>query len=108
MKTVVDYFDTSDYHADSVYRISFVNKKVIVTLKHVVNRSIMQEFFGLRTEMYAFRVSNKEKKKANGVKECVIDKEVTFSDYKECLLHQQEMYNKILSVAMGIIFTRSR
>lgn len=46
----------------------------------------MLEFVGLRAKMYACKVQNaKNIKKAKGVKRSIVEKEITFEDYVDCL-----------------------
>ena len=51
----------------------------------------MQEFVALREKMYAYRVYNgKEGKKLKGIKKPVVEKTLTFEDYKTCLFGNGE------------------
>ena len=58
------------------------------------------EFIGLRPKSYAYEVNrlkdhdgewvyNAQEKKCKGVKKCVIKKEITIDDYRECLFSNQ-------------------
>ena len=46
------------------------------------------EFVGLRAKMYSYRVNEKEEKKAKGVKNSVIKKDISFDDYYKCLIER--------------------
>ncbi|XP_066596919.1 uncharacterized protein [Prorops nasuta] len=87
MKRDLVKFDTSDYPADNRYGLPRVNKKVPGLMKDENNGKIMTEFVGLRAKMYTFKVQDCTKitKKAKGVKGNVIDRNITFDDYKDCL-----------------------
>ncbi|XP_066588944.1 uncharacterized protein [Prorops nasuta] len=87
MKRDLVKFDTSDYSPDNRYGLPRVNKKVPGLMKDENNGKIMTEFVGLRAKMYTFKVQDCTKitKKAKGVKGYVIDRNITFDDYKDCL-----------------------
>ncbi|XP_066595377.1 uncharacterized protein [Prorops nasuta] len=87
MKRDLVKFDTSDYPPDNRYGLPRVNKKVPGLMKDENNGKIMTEFIGLRAKMYTFKVQDCTKitKKAKGVKGYVIDRNITFDDYKDCL-----------------------
>ena len=61
------------------------NKKVIGMMKDEYGVEQILDFVGLRAKMYSYRVNEKEKKKAKGVKKNVIKKDISFSDYYNCL-----------------------
>jgi hypothetical protein len=78
---------------DNIYNIPLVNKKVIGKFKDELNGKIMAEFIGLRSKLYSFTEPNTEKevKKAKGVKKLVVDKEICHNDLKKCLLTQKSL-----------------
>jgi len=56
------------------------------------NDAIMTEFVGLRAKMYALRVdSKKDTKKVKSVKNNIVAKSITFSDYMRRLFDEIEM-----------------
>ena len=72
MKRNIDLFDTSDYPVGNRYNIPQVNKKVIGKFKDETNGIIINEFVGIRSKMYSFKLDEKikgeyEKKRAKGV-----------------------------------------
>ena len=50
---------------------------------------VVTEFVGLRAKLYSFKMAiadgYKEEKKCKGIKKAVIEKHITFDDYKKCL-----------------------
>ncbi|KAL4083636.1 hypothetical protein QTP88_028952 [Uroleucon formosanum] len=76
IKINLDHFDTSDYPKDNIYGLPLVNKKVLGKFKDELNGKIMTEFIGLRSKLYSHRILDTEKeiKKAKGVKKNVVEK----------------------------------
>ena len=86
MKRDIERFDTSDYPVNNVYNMPRVNKKIPGMMKDENNGSLMTEFVGLRSKMYALRVIGKsDVKKIKGIKNNVVAKTISFDDYTECL-----------------------
>ena len=51
---------------------------------------VIAEFVGLRAKLYSYRMHlGSEEKKAKGVKKSVIEKKITFDDYKRCLFSEE-------------------
>ena len=79
-------FDTSDYPVDNAYGFPLCNKKVLGLMSDECSGKIITEFAGLRAKMYAYRVDHMDYgKRAKGVKQCVVKKDICFNDYVECL-----------------------
>ena len=92
MKRDIARFDTSDYAVTNAYDMPLANKKVPGLMKDENNGAIMTEFVGLRAKMYALRVDGKkDTKKAKGVKNNVIARNINFDDYIQCLQDEIEM-----------------
>ena len=50
----------------------------------------MKEFVGLRAKIYAyFMGDDSEKKKAKGIKKCLIKRGLMFKNYTDCLLNNK-------------------
>ena len=50
----------------------------------------IEEFVGLRTKSYSYKLNEKDYKKAKGVKKNVVKKYITHEDYKDCLFSKKE------------------
>ena len=87
-------FDTSGYK-DRPLPVA-KNKKVIGLMKDELGGEIMKEFVSLKPKMYSYRVGNTEPKKCKGIKKCVIEKTITFEDYKKCLFEGRNVYKSQL------------
>jgi hypothetical protein len=96
----LDLFDTSNYPREHKY-YSVKNKKVIGKFKDEAGSKIIEEFVGLRSKLYSYRMfgldSNKlvDHKKCKGVKKSVVKNEITHDDYKDCLFSRKEQYRKM-------------
>ncbi|KAL4123173.1 hypothetical protein QTP88_015396 [Uroleucon formosanum] len=96
IKINLDHFDTSDYPKDNIYGLHLVNKKVLGKFKDELNGKIMTEFIGLRSKLYSHRILDTEKeiKKAKGVKKNVVENKICFNDFENCLLTKESKYIK--------------
>ena len=69
-----------------------VNKKVVGLMKDELGGGIITEFVALRPKVYSYKTDNNiELKKAKGTKKCVINKMLSFSDYKNCLFDNEKV-----------------
>lgn len=106
-KDVPRWFDTSDSPKDHPAGLPIRNKKVIGKMKDEVGGKIITEFAGVRAKCYAYRIDNPDKtcdckgkckgkcigdKKCKGVKTGVVTTEITFNDYRGCVLKGTEKY----------------
>ena len=85
---VHEKFDTSNLGKSHPSGIpTGINKKVIGMMKLETGSKQIEEFAGLRSKLYAYKMAEDgdEEKKCKGVKKAVIKKEITFDNYKECL-----------------------
>ena len=86
---VEEKFDTSNYAKNHPSGIKTgCSKKVIGMMKDECGGEQILEFVGLRAKMYSYRLNVKEEKKAKGVKKNVIKKDISFSDYYNCLVER--------------------
>ena len=85
------WFDTSDIPSNHPSGIkSGVNKKVVGMMKDELGGKIMTEFVGLRPKMYSYKMlDERETKKCKGIKKSVVEKMISFEDYKKCLFHKE-------------------
>ena len=96
-------FDTSGYNPDRPLPVG-LNKKVIGLMKDELGGEIMTEFTTLRPKMYAFKtrlsgpgsLRESESKKCKGIKKCVVQKTISFEDYKACLFGRGSSYRSQL------------
>ena len=58
----------------------------------------MSEMLGLNPKSYVFRDLNIEKKKAKGVSQAVVDKLITFNEYKNILETNKSLVRNIVSI----------
>ena len=89
-------FDTSGYCPDRPLPIG-LNKKVIGSMKDELGGAIMTEFVALRPKLYSYKkLDGSEDKKCKGIKKCVVQKTLTFEDYKNCLFNSSVEYRSQL------------
>lgn len=89
-------FDTSDYSLNNAFGIKQHNKKVIGKMKDENSGNIIEEFVGLRSKMYTFKMYHTKSvtKRAKGVKKNILAKKVTFDDYKRCITENCTITNR--------------
>ena len=76
------WFDTSYYDQNDKRPLSIgTNQKVIGLFKDELGGKIMKEFCALRAKTYTYLMDDdSEKKKAKGIKKCVIKHRLMFED----------------------------
>ena len=88
-------FDTSEFDKnhpainDFGFKVG-VNKKVIGMFKDETGGKQIEEFVGLRSKLYSYKLHEKEHKRCKGVKKSVVAKTITHEDYKNCLRTKNE------------------
>ena len=92
MKEHQNYLDTSSYHPDHPL-YSSQNKGIIGKFKDECSSEIIEEFVGLRAKCYAIKMSNQCVKKLKGIKKRVIQQDISFDDYVNCLKQGNHTYN---------------
>ena len=90
-------FDTSDYPPNHPSGIpSGFNKKVLGMFKDEAGGKVIDEFVGLRANLYSYKMlEGKESKKCKGVKKSVVKKSIVHEDYKKCLFTGKEQLGKM-------------
>ena len=64
--------------------------------KDEVGGEMTEEFVGLRSKLYSYKMfEGEEEKKCKGVEKPVIKKGLKFEDYKECLFTGREQMRKM-------------
>ena len=64
-------------------------------MKDELRGKIMKEFIGLRPKCYSYLTEDGNvDKKAKGTKKCVINKEIMFNDYMECLKEKRKILKR--------------
>ena len=96
-----DLYDFSEYPIDHA-NYSAVNAKKIGKMKDELQGELIIEFVGLRSKMYSIlhmktdrdtqQTSQKEIKKAKGVKKCVVKYDIRHENYKTTLLGEMKSF----------------
>ena len=84
------WFDFSNYPKDHPL-FDDRNKRVPGLFKDECNVRYIKEFVGLRSKMYSLSVEGEDVKVAKGVKKSVINNELRFSNYLDCLLGEDSI-----------------
>ena len=94
---VTEKFDSSNYAKNHPSGIKTgCSKKVLGMMKDECGGKQITEFVGLRAKMYSYKLDETEEKKAKGVKNNVIKKDISFNDYYECLIEKvKPVYRKM-------------
>ena len=74
------------------------SKKVIGKTKDQLNGEIIEEFVGLRAQMYSLKTKKEEMKKAKGVKKNVVKKDISHQDYVDCLFEERKFINTMQAI----------
>lgn len=90
MKMNLQYFDTSNFEDNNIYKIPHVNMKLPGYFKDEMGGRIISEFTGLRAKLYCINAESISIKKAKGAKKNVT-KKLDMEKYKECLFHNKEL-----------------
>ena len=93
-----DMFDNSDYPESSPYYCN-ANKKIIGKFKDEACGILITEFIGLKSKMYSY-VKDNEKggRNAKGIKKNVIKNNIKHEDYKNTLINNEQMYQKMKTI----------
>ena len=84
-------YNTSNYDENDKRPLPIgKNKKVIGLFKDELGGKIMKEFCALRAKTYTYLMDDdSEKKKAKGIKRCVIKRKLMFESYKDSLFNNK-------------------
>ena len=85
------WFDTTNFNKNDKRPLPMgMNKKVIGMFKDELGGKIMKEFCALRAKTYTYLMDDdSEKKKAKGIKRCVIKRRLMFENYKDSLFNNK-------------------
>ena len=85
------WFDTSNYDKNDKRQLPMgMNKNAIGLFKDELGGKIMKEFCALRAKTYTYLMDDdNEKKKAKGIKKCVIKRRLMFGNYKDLLFNNK-------------------
>src|SRR5688572_21897764 len=82
---VRSWFDTSDYPKEHPSGIETgINKKVIGLFKDEAGGKQIEEFIGLRSKLYSYKMAGVDYKKAKGIRKNVVKKSIDHEDFKNC------------------------
>jgi len=94
LTTLKQHFDFSNYPKDnSLY--STENKKVPGKFKDELCGEEMIEFVGIRSKMYSYRTKEDEVKKLKGITKSVVEKNIQFKDYINCIFNEETSKHKM-------------
>ena len=93
------WFDTSSYDKNDKRPLSIgVNKKAIGLFKDELGGKIMKSFCALRAKTYTYLMDDdSEKKKAKGIKKCIMKHRLIFENYKDSLINDKTILKSKLS-----------
>jgi hypothetical protein len=97
MKGMKEHYDMSEYSKESGLHDG-ENKKVIGKFKDESPDEVIESFVGMRSKCYSFITKNNEVKKAKGVSKVVVKKNISFDDYKNCVLNDTPKRVKINAI----------
>ena len=88
------WYDTSNYDKNDKISLPIdENKKVPGCFKDELRGKIITEVFPIRPKTYPYLIDDdREHKKAEGTKKCVIKRKLMFQNYKDCLLNNKNVY----------------
>ena len=97
MSMSMEEFDTSEYLKNHPLQ-SDNNKKALGKMKDETKGFPISEFVGLRSKMYSFLSNQKEEKRANGVAQVTVKKDISHEQYKECLFGEKKLISSMSSL----------
>ena len=79
------------------------NKKALGKMKDECAGDAIEEVVAVRSKMYSVKVGKKNIRKAKGVENNVIEKEITHEHYKEALFERKKFMHKMYGMCMNKI-----
>ena len=93
MKECSKYFDTSNYKVDNRHEILPQNAHVMGLMKDELAGCCIHRGIFIRSKVYALESENDQYiKKIKGVKGLEVKNSIQFSDYKNCLFKNKNLY----------------
>lgn len=93
MKKYPKYFDTSNYKVDNPHKILPQNARVMGLMKDELAGCCIHRGIFIRSKVYALESENDQYiKKIKGVKGLEVKNSIQFSDYKNCLFNNKNLY----------------
>src|SRR6218665_267233 len=95
-RDIQERFDTSEYPKDHPAGIKTgVSKKVIGIFKDEAAGKQIEEFVGLRSKLYSYKMAGEDHKKCKGVKKNVVKKTISHDNYKDRLFTRRDQLRKM-------------
>ena len=94
LNTLKHHFDFSNYPKDHIL-YNNDNKKVPGKFKDELGGEEMTEFVGIRSKMYSYKTREHETKKLKGITRDVVQKNIDFKDYINCLFNEEVSKHKM-------------
>lgn len=94
----LDYFDTSNFSPNNIFKIPLVNGKVLGKMKLETGDKLIRSFVGLKSKMYAIDIQGDDEiKKAKGISKSVV-KKLSFIDYCRVLFEGKALYSTMYRI----------
>lgn len=90
MKKNIQYFDTSNFEDDNIFKIPKANMKIPGYFIDEMGGEIISEFVGLRAKLYCLLSEKKTVSKAKGITKPVT-KKLNFEKYKKALFSHENL-----------------
>ena len=99
MREFPEFFDTSKYLQDNKFGIVPQNANITGLWKIECPEDMMTHWVGLRVKLYSYLLEGGGQKiAAKGVKKSVINNQLTFKNFLDCLLEKTKIYREQVSI----------
>ena len=88
-----DAFTCQEMSSEEIKKIKDENKKVVGKFKDECGGQLITDFIALKAKQYSYIVEGEEHIKAKGVNRAIIQNEIEFADFQECLDASIDLYN---------------